>query len=128
MIKRLIIVVVIAIVGAFMVRASHAHTRFHHYNPHAYHNYSDPRPHAWCGWFLRQKLGIADRSYNLAINWLHYGHPALGPCIGCIAIGRHHVAKIVGRQGNQWVTEDGNYNGRVHVGPRRLSWVIAYRQ
>jgi hypothetical protein len=42
-------------------------------------------------------------------------------------VGRHHVAKIIGHDGRNWITQDGNYNGRVHIGPRSLSWVIGYR-
>ena len=108
-------------------RAQHHH-RYHHdwFDKRTY-THGDPRPRAWCGWYLRHLLGVADRSYNLAINWLHYGRPHPGPCVGCIAVGHHHVARIVGYQSGQWVTEDGNYNGRAHVGPRSLRWAIAYR-
>jgi hypothetical protein len=31
-------------------------------------NGNDIRPRAWCGWWMRQQLGVADRAFNLARN------------------------------------------------------------
>ena len=99
-----------------------------HHRPYTHSGSNDGRPRAWCGWYLRHLLGVTDSTFNLAINWLHYGSPAQGPCVGCIAVGRHHVAKIVGGGPGHWITQEGNYNGGVHVGQRSLGWVIAYRK
>lgn len=55
----------------------------------------DPRPRAWCGWQMRQELGVADISYNLARNWAHYGTDAGGPHVGALIVWPHHVGRIV---------------------------------
>src|SRR5690348_10870667 len=39
-------------------------------------NRLDPRPRAWCGWQMRQWLGVADRGFNLARAWAHFGSRA----------------------------------------------------
>ncbi len=56
----------------------------------------DGRPRQWCGWFMRQVLGVTDRAYNLALNWAHWGRSAHGPQIGAVVVWRHHVGLIKG--------------------------------
>src|SRR5574340_827421 len=58
-------------------------------------SHSDPRPAKWCGWALRQWLGVKDRAYNLAKNWAHFGERASGPALGVIAVYPHHVGIVV---------------------------------
>lgn len=86
----------------------------------------DRRPAAWCGWFMRKLLGVADPAYNLARNWAHWGH-AGSPGIGAVVVWRHHVGKIVGREGGEWVIESGNDGHRVRTRPRSISGAIAFR-
>jgi hypothetical protein len=88
----------------------------------------DPRPAAWCGWWLRQQLGVADRLYNLARAWARWGQPAHGPAEGVIVVWRHHVGLITGRAGGQWIVKSGNDGHAVRERPRSLAGVIAYRR
>lgn len=89
-------------------------------------SFRDGRPRAWCGWYMRHLLGVADPSYNLARNWAHWGH-AGAPGIGAVVVWPHHVGKIVGRDGGQWVIESGNDGHRVRTRPRSISGAIAFR-
>jgi hypothetical protein len=41
-------------------------------------NGNDARPRAWCGWQMRQWLGVADRAFNVASRWARYGTNAHG--------------------------------------------------
>ena len=84
------------------------------------------RPAAWCGWYMRKLLGVADPSYNLARNWAHWGH-AGGPGVGAVVVWRHHVGKIVGRAGGQWVIQSGNDGHAVRTRPRSIAGAIAFR-
>jgi hypothetical protein len=52
-----------------------------------------PRPHAWCGWYMRTVKGVQDVALNLAANWARWGH-ASGPVVGAVAVWRHHVGEI----------------------------------
>jgi hypothetical protein len=89
---------------------------------------ADPRPHAWCGWQMRQWLGVADRAYNLAANWRHYGSNAGGPAVGVIVVWWHHVGIITGHNSGGWIIKSGNDNHAVRERERSLRGVIAYRQ
>ena len=88
----------------------------------------DPRPAAWCGWWLRHELGVADRLYNLARAWARYGQPAHGPDIGVVVVWRHHVGIITGRAGGHWIVKSGNDGHAVRERPRSLAGVIAFRR
>lgn len=89
----------------------------------------DPRPARWCGWWLRQHLGVSDRSLNLARNWALYGSNAGGPGIGVIVVWRHHVGIITGRTASGgWVVKSGNDGRAVRERERNLRGVIAYRR
>lgn len=85
------------------------------------------RPAAWCGWEMRRLVARdPGPSYNLARNWAHWGHP--GPAgIGAVVVWRHHVGKIVGRRGDQWIVLSGNDGHRVRARPRSLAGAIAIR-
>jgi hypothetical protein len=88
----------------------------------------DPRPRAWCGWFLRHRLGVADRRYNLARAWAGYGSPASGPAPGVVAVYPHHVGLITGVPGpGRIVMLSGNDGRRVRERERSTRGVIAYR-
>lgn len=84
------------------------------------------RPRAWCGWYMRKLLGVADPRLNLARNWAHWGH-AGAPGVGAVVVWSHHVGKIVGREGGQWVIQSGNDGHRVRTRPRSIAGAIAIR-
>lgn len=86
-----------------------------------------PRPAAWCGWYLRQVYGIADRSLDLARNWVRVGHNAGGPRVGAIVVWPHHVGKIVGHDGREWIVHSGNDGHRVRTRARSVSRAIGFR-
>ena len=88
---------------------------------------SDPRPHAWCGYYMRHLLGVVDRNFNLARNWAHFGSPAGGPAIGTIVVWRHHVGIITARNGQGWVIKSGNDGHRVRERERSVRGAIAFR-
>jgi hypothetical protein len=88
----------------------------------------DPRPRAWCGWWLRQQMGVADRSYNLARKWAQIGTAAHGPAPGVIAVWRHHVGIVTGVPGpGRIVLKSGNDSRAVRERERSTRGVIAYR-
>lgn len=89
---------------------------------------ADPRPRAWCGWWLRQELGIADRSLNLARNWSRYGSNAGGPDIGVIVVWRHHVGIITAATPTGWVVKSGNDGHAIRERERSLRGAIAFRR
>jgi hypothetical protein len=88
----------------------------------------DPRPARWCGWWLRQKLGVADRAYNLARNWARFGSPASGPAPGVIAVWRSHVGLVTAVPGpGRIVMISGNDAKAVRERERPSRGVIAWR-
>ena len=88
----------------------------------------DPRPARWCGWWLRQKLGVVDRRYNLARNWARFGSPASRPCVGCIAVWRSHVGLVTAVPGpGRIVLLSGNDAKAVRERERSSRGVIAWR-
>ena len=96
----------------------------HHY---VHQSYGDPRPHAWCGWYMRQIKGVADRAYNLARNWAHWGRPGIAG-IGAIVVWPHHVGEIVGRSASgEWIIRSGNDGHTVRERPRPIGGAIAIR-
>ena len=91
-------------------------------------NRLDPRPRAWCGWWLRHHLGVADRLYNEARAWAHYGHRASGPAPGVIAVYPHHVGIVVSVPGpGRMVMKSGNDGHAVRTRERSTRGVIAWR-
>ena len=85
------------------------------------------RPRAWCGWQMRQLVGIdPGPQFNLARNWTRWGHP--GPAgIGAVVVWPHHVGKIVGRQDGMWVIQFGNDDNRLRTRPLSIGGAIAIR-
>ena len=90
-------------------------------------NGNDPRPSRWCGWAMRQWLGVKDRAGNLARWWAGFGSPAHGPAVGVIVVWRHHVGIITGRSDSGWIVKSGNDGHAVRERERSLRGVIAYR-
>lgn len=85
------------------------------------------RPSAWCGWEMRQLVsGDPGPEFNLARNWAHWGRSG-PPGIGAIVVWSHHVGKIVGREGGEWVIESGNDDHAVRTRPRSIAGAIAIR-
>lgn len=89
---------------------------------------ADPRPRAWCGWFMRQRHHVVDRLYNLARAWAHWGRAADGPCVGCLVVWPHHVGEITGGTQGHWIVLSGNDGHAVRERERSLRGVIAYRR
>lgn len=87
----------------------------------------DPRPRAWCGWWLRHHLGVGDRAGNLARWWARYGGNAHGPAVGAIVVWPHHVGIITGRTESGWVVKSGNDGHAVRERERSLRGAIAFR-
>ena len=88
---------------------------------------SGGRPHAWCGWYMRQRKGIADASYNLAANWAHYGH-SVSPQPGAVVVWRHHVGELVSQvSGSIWMVHSGNDGHAVRTRARSIAGAIAIR-
>ena len=82
-----------------------------------------PRPGRWCGWWMRTQLG-GGPEYNLARNWVHWGHPS-GPQVGAVVVWPHHVGLITGRTaGGEWIVRSGNDGGRVRERPRSVSGAV----
>ena len=105
-----------------------AHARHHRHKTFQIDtNTHDPRPHAWCGWWLRHELGVADRNYNLAANWRHFGSNAGGPAVGAVVVWWHHVGLITARTGSGWVIKSGNDDHAVRERERSVRGAIAFR-
>jgi hypothetical protein len=85
------------------------------------------RPSAWCGWEMRQLVsGDPGPAFNLARNWAHWGQS--GPAgVGAVVVWPHHVGKIVGQEGGEWVIESGNDGHRVRTRPLSIAGAIAIR-
>lgn len=92
----------------------------------------DPRPGAWCAWYVRQQKGISVAYGNLAHGLMRWGRPS-GPEVGAIAIWRRrHAGIIVGscpggvlvRSGNTWGR---NVSGGVGTGCYALSTFRGFR-
>jgi hypothetical protein len=85
------------------------------------------RPAAWCGWEMRQLVsGDPGPAFNLARNWAHWGQS--GPAgVGAVVVWSHHVGKIVGQEGGEWIIESGNDGNRIRTRPRSIAGAIAIR-
>jgi len=84
---------------------------------------------AWCGCWLRLKLGIHDARLNLARAWATVGSAASGPAAGVVAVWRHHVGLVTGvLPGGQIMLLSGNDGHAVRERPRSTRGVIAYRR
>ncbi len=98
---------------------------------------SDPRPRAWCAWWLRRHLNIARSAfppyqYNLARAFAKIGTPAHKGCTKCIAIfsrgkgGHVGIVESWDANGNP-VILSGNFNGRVDTAPHPVNRLLALR-
>lgn len=88
----------------------------------------DGRPSgAWCGWYMRHRLGVSDRRYNLARNWARYGH-ATHPHVGAVVVWWHHVGIITGGRPGHWVITSGNDGNAVRSRERSVAGAIAFRE
>ncbi|MDE2102520.1 MAG: hypothetical protein KGL39_35060 [Patescibacteria group bacterium] len=86
---------------------------------------------AWCADAMNAWLEIAGyrgTGDGRAISFAHYGRPADGPRVGSIAVMRHHVGIVVGRERGGVVLLSGNHNRRVGVGVYSARTIIAYRE
>jgi len=87
----------------------------------------DGRPGRWCGWYMRQRKGVADRRYNLAHNWSRWGSPTK-PRAGAVVVWRSHVGEIVSYDGGcKAVVHSGNDGGAVRTRERNICNAIAFR-
>jgi hypothetical protein len=95
--------------------------------PAAYGGAVGARPAAWCGWEMRQLVGgDPGPQYNLARNWSHWGHA--GPAgVGAVVVWAHHVGKIVGQEGDQWLIESGNDGHAVRTRVLSIAGAVAIR-
>ena len=102
-----------------------------HYHSHTlkpYYPKNDYRPRAWCGWWMRQQLGVRDANFNLARNWARYGNRAAGPGIGVVVVWNHHVGRIVGPcTGHVCLIQSGNDGHAVRTRLRSVAGAIAFR-
>jgi hypothetical protein len=76
---------------------------------------------------MRQLVGSdPGPSFNLARNWTRWGHA--GPAgVGAVVVWSHHVGKIVGQEGGQWIIQSGNDGRMVRTRPRTIVGAIAIR-
>lgn len=116
----------IVVIGA-LVSCGKADARVRHHHAPFDANGNDPRPRAWCGWWMRHELGVADRGGNRARWWAHYGVRAAGPAVGVLVVWPHHVGRIVGQSETGWVVKSGNDGHAVRERERSLRGVIAFR-
>lgn len=87
----------------------------------------DGRPSRWCGWWMRQYLGVSNSAGNLARWWASYGHRADGPAVGTLVVWPHHVGIITGGSSGRWLVKSGNDGHRVRERVRPVSAAIAFR-
>lgn len=129
---------------AFAKHRHHSHPFLHHISRHSHHQHhyahrrhgvryahtgstSGGRPHAWCGFQMRQWLGVADAAFNLARNWAHWGHPA-SAAPGAVVVYPHHVAQIVGPcHDGGCIMRSGNDGHAIRTRWRRLAGNIGIR-
>lgn len=101
---------------------AHGHRGHHHERGGSW-----ARPHAWCGWQMRQWLGVSDPAYNLARNWAHWGRATVAH-IGAIVVWPHHVGRIVGGSPGRWAIQSGNDGHAIRTRVRSTAGAIAFRE
>ncbi|UPT85172.1 hypothetical protein HAP41_0000033325 [Bradyrhizobium barranii subsp. apii] len=129
--KRSMIAAALAL-AVFSAMPAEARPRHHHRNHHRHVAAGQPAECAgiaWCGCWLRLKLGIRDPRLNLARAWVRVGTAASGPGAGVIAVWRHHVGIITADLGGgQIMLLSGNDGHAVRERPRPTRGIIAYRR
>lgn len=85
------------------------------------------KPRAWCGWWMRLHLGVANPAGNLARWWARYGSAAPGPAVGTIVVWSHHVGIITGGTSGRWIVKSGNDGHAVRERMRSVANAIAFR-
>lgn len=85
------------------------------------------KPRAWCGWQMRQWMGVRNPAGNLARWWAGYGSRAHSPAVGTIVVWRHHVGIITGKTAQGWVVKSGNDGNAVRERVRSVAGAIAFR-
>ncbi len=129
--------VVASVMLVLSMGVAQAKQRHHHYRHYTYHHgrhtghahiaYHDGRPHAWCGWYMRQIMGVSDAAFNLARSWANYGH-STSPHIGAVVVWPHHVGKIVGGSPGHWAVLSGNDGHAIRTRIRSIAGAIAFRE
>jgi hypothetical protein len=119
-------------VPAHRVASTHHHVHLAQRTRHAgahVHVAFDGRPALWCGWFMRQVFGVADRAYNRASNWAHWGVRASGPQVGAVIVWWHHVGLIEGGpdKHGRWLVRSGNDAHGVRTRYLSIKGAIAFR-
>lgn len=96
---------------------------------HTHRRYVGGRPAQWCGWFMRQVFGEADRAFNRAIAWARWGRASQGLQVGAVVVWRHHVGLIAGGpdQRGRWLVRSGNDAHAVRVRYLSLRGAVAFR-
>lgn len=122
----------------YVVRYWHVHYRRRvesRIEPNRYEfRHADPRPREWCSWWLRQTLGVPlGIVNNLALSWLHWGHPS-APEVGAVVIWSHghghgHVGIIRGGPDSRglWLVESGNDGHAVRTRYRSIASAVGFR-
>lgn len=114
-----------------LARPRHNH---HHHRHHPRHSLEPGQPAAcagmaWCGCWLRLRLGLADLRLNLARAWASIGHAVEGPAAGVIVVWPHHVGIITENLGGGLIRVlSGNDGNAVRERIRSTRGVIAYRK
>ncbi|HWL06714.1 MAG TPA: hypothetical protein VNQ99_17560 [Xanthobacteraceae bacterium] len=76
---------------------------------------------------MRQRRDVADKRFNLARHWLHYGRPT-SPKPGAVVVWRGHVGELVRQvRGNIWEVHSGNDSNAVRTRPRSIAGAIGFR-
>lgn len=113
--------------------AAKHHEHVSHDAPHAQRTHHlavfSGRPAQWCGWFMRQVFGVADRAYDRALTWTHWGRQSDGPQLGAVIVWRHHVGLIEGGpdKTGRWLVRSGNDNHAVRTRYQSIKGAVAFR-
>lgn len=86
---------------------------------------------AWCAdamnaWLRR--AGYRGTGDGRAISFARWGRPAGGPRVGSVAVLRHHVGIVAGRERGKIILLSGNHGGRVAFGAYSPHRILAYRE
>lgn len=125
--RKMAVIIAFATATAIALPASALARSHHHRTHHRAVRSGDPRPAAWCGWWMRHHLGIDDLRGNVARWWAGFGSHASGPAVGVLVVWPHHVGIITGRSEAGWIVKSGNDGHAVRERERSMRGVIAFR-